>query len=153
MKPVLAVWVDDVKTKLSVFDDLAARTELLKRVINARFLYKEMVIGSDYGFSFRTPAGEPLSPALLSSGEQHELVLLYELLFKVASPALILIDEPELSLHVAWQEAFLRDLQQVAGLGDFDVILATHSPQIIGDRWDVTVELRGPSQVHAGHGK
>lgn len=144
MKPVIAVWIDDVKAKLDVFNDLAARTKLLTRVINSRFLYKEMVIDSESGFTFRTTAGEPISPDLLSSGEQHELVLMYELLFKVERPALIMIDEPELSLHVAWQKAFLGDLQQAAGLGDFDVILATHSPQIIGDRYDVTVELEGP---------
>lgn len=150
-KSILAVYVDDTKTKLGIFADLAARTDLLKRIVNERFLYKEIVVSKENGFVFRTPDGKTLSPRHLSSGEQHELVLLYELLFKVESPALILIDEPELSLHVAWQQAFLRDLQEVARLGDFDVLLATHSPQIISDRWDLTVELEGPAEADARH--
>ena len=56
---------------------------------------------------------------MLSSGEQHELVALYDLLFRVPNNAFILIDEPELSLHVAWQEEFLRDLQEIAKLSEF----------------------------------
>jgi predicted ATP-binding protein involved in virulence len=71
-------------------------------------------------------------------------VLLYELLFKTMPNALVLIDEPELSLHVAWQVEFLKDLTRVVKLAAFDVILATHSPQIINDRWDLAVELKGP---------
>jgi predicted ATP-binding protein involved in virulence len=85
-----------------------------------------------------------LSPTDLSSGEQHELVMLYELLFKVKPNSLILIDEPELSLHLAWQVQFLKDLQAIIKLADFDVLIATHAPGIIDDRWDLTVELKGP---------
>jgi hypothetical protein len=36
-----------------------------------------------------------------------------ELLFRVTPGSLILIDEPELSLHVVWQEQFLKDVQQI----------------------------------------
>ena len=72
--------------------------------------------------------------AKLSSGEQHELVLLYELLFKVKPGSLILIDEPELSLHVAWQKQVLRDLREVTKLVPLDLLIATHSPQVIADR-------------------
>ena len=149
-KAVLSVYVEDVKQKLSTFNDLAARTDLLKRIVNGRFLYKEMIISKERGFFFRTPEDKMVSPQDLSSGEQHELVLLYELLFKVENPALILIDEPEISLHVAWQRAFLKDLQEVAALGDFNVVLATHSPQIIGNRSDLTIELQGPMGALVG---
>jgi predicted ATP-binding protein involved in virulence len=83
---------------------------------------------------------------LLSSGEQHELVILYELLFRVSKNSIILIDEPEISLHVAWQDEFLKDLGQMAELSQFNALVATHSPQIISDRWDLTVELKGPAE-------
>jgi predicted ATP-binding protein involved in virulence len=93
---------------------------------------------------FTTADGKSLSLDKLSSGEQHEVVLLYELLFKTKQNTLILIDEPELSLHVVWQLQFLKDLQEITNLSEFDVLIATHSPQIIHDRWDLTVELKGP---------
>lgn len=143
-KKVISVYIKDTKQKLDVFDPLAERIELFLRIVNNTFLYKELLIDKQKGFEFKTPEGKILSPTCLSSGEQHELVLLYELLFKVSPDSLILIDEPELSLHVAWQQQFLKDLKEITDLVGFDTLIATHSPQIIHDRWDLTVELKGP---------
>jgi predicted ATP-binding protein involved in virulence len=109
-----------------------------------------MTVSKKEGFSFTASNGNPLSPTDLSSGEQHELVMMYEFLFKVEPGTLILIDEPEISLHVAWQTEFLNDLQQIIELSNFDVLMATHSPDIINNRWDLTVDLaatKEPSTV------
>jgi len=143
---VLSVYIRDVKQKLSVFDDLTERIDLLVKIINSRFLYKQLSISKKAGFVFKTKDGKILPPTSLSSGEQHELVMLYEMLFKVKSNSLILIDEPELSLHVVWQQQFLEDLEQITRLVGFNVLIATHSPQIIHDRSDLLVELKGPKQ-------
>ena len=88
-----------------------------------------------------TGKGELVPPTSLSSGEQHELILLSELLFKVGPNSLVLIDEPELSLHVSWQQEFLVDLKEITLLAGYDVLIATHSPQIINDRSDLMVQL------------
>ena len=141
---ILSVYVQDAEEKLSVFDEIADKIDLFKKIINERFLYNRMTISRQDGFSFLTKGDRPLPVTSLSSGEQHELVLLYELLFKVNPNSLILIDEPELSLHIAWQQEFLQDLQEITRLASFDVLIATHSPQIIHDRWDLTVQLKGP---------
>ena len=82
-----------------------------------------------------------MGPEDLSSGEQHELILIYDLLFNVPENALVLIDEPEISLHVVWQQRFLTDLSRIAKLSSLRFIVATHSPQIIHKSWDKTVEL------------
>ena len=139
---VLAVYAQDTKQKLAVFDDLYRRVDTLKRIINSRLSYKEFDVGFE-GFHVFTNDAE-LNLEMLSSGEQHELVLLYDLLFTVKPDSLILIDEPELSLHVAWQRHILQDLNEIAILSDFRMLLATHSPTIIGDRWDLVAELTGP---------
>ena len=143
-KKILSVYVEDVENKLMVFKELATKIELFTRIIKQRFLYKNMSISKEKGFTFTTADGKPLSPTDLSFGEQHELVMLYQLLFKVQPNSLVLIDEPEISLHVAWQVEFLKDLQAIIKLANFDVLLATHSPSIIDDRWDLTVELQKP---------
>jgi predicted ATP-binding protein involved in virulence len=148
---VLAVYVEDVEKKLDVFGDIADKIDLFRRIVNSKFSYKEIVVSREKGFIFRSkyPEGSGngvsdfLSPSSLSSGEQHELVLLYELLFKVKENSLVLIDEPELSLHVGWQVNFLKDLQEITKLADLDLLIATHSPSLINDRWDLTVELKG----------
>ena len=150
-KNILSVYIEDVEKKLSVFSEIASKIDLLRRIVNNKFAYsyKEMNFNKDKGFVFKTlyhPSSSDrstLSPTDLSSGEQHELVLLYELLFKVKPNSLVLIDEPELSLHVGWQAQFLKDLQEITKLADLDILMATHSPDIIQDRWDLTVELKG----------
>ncbi|HEY9609942.1 AAA family ATPase [Allocoleopsis sp.] len=153
-KNALSVYVEDVEKKLNVFADIASKIDLLRKIINNKFAYsyKEINFSKEKGFIFTTHYNSPLSntknlsPKDLSSGEQHELVLLYELLFKVQPNSLVLIDEPELSLHVGWQIQFLKDLQEITKLADLDVLMATHSPDIIQDRWDLTVELKGPEK-------
>jgi predicted ATP-binding protein involved in virulence len=147
-RDVLSIYVDDMENKLAVFDEMASKIQLFIRIINDRFLFKRLEIHRDQGFVFTSAADAQLKPSALSSGEQHELILFYELLFKLQKNALVLIDEPEISLHVAWQEKFLGDLAEVVRLSEIDVVVATHSPEIIGDHWDLTVELKGPSEIH-----
>lgn len=143
-KTVLSLYIEDSQKKLAVFDDIAPKIELLTRIINKRFLYKEMSISRKDGFVFTTPRGTRLPLEKLSSGEQHELILFYELLFKTSPGSLIMIDEPEISLHVVWQEQFLQDVQDITRLTDVDVLIATHSPDIIDGHRDLVVELEGP---------
>lgn len=143
-KAVLAVYVEDTEKKLGIFDELFEKINLLTTIINNRFLYKTMTIDKEKGFVFTSKKGDILPLEDLSSGEQHELVLFYELLFRITPGSLVLIDEPELSLHVVWQEHFLQDIQQVTKLTNTDVILATHSPDIISNRRDLVVELEEP---------
>lgn len=139
---VLTEYVRDTQEKLVIFDELSDKIEILKRIINERFVpHKRLEINKDKGFIFITSTDSELAPSDLSSGEQHELVLLYELLFKVPAGSLVLIDEPELSLHIAWQQKFLGDLLAITDIAKLDVLIATHAPDIIHHHWDLTVDL------------
>jgi ABC-type transport system involved in cytochrome c biogenesis ATPase subunit len=144
---VLPVYVQDTEEKLAVFNRLAARIETLKEIVNSRFMFKRLDITKEEGFHFTGLDGQVLKLPQLSSGEQHMLVLLSELLFAVNPNSLVLIDEPEISLHVGWQHEFLKDIDRVASLSTFDILIATHSPQIINNRWDLTVDLKPPAEA------
>ena len=133
-----------IEEKPEVFDNLTDKIELFVRIVNSKFIHKRMEISKDSGFVFTSSDGKILRPENLSSGEQHAVVLFHVLLFKVQSDTLILIDEPELSLHVVWQQQFIKDIQDIIRLDGFDVLVATHSPQIIHDRWDLAVALKDP---------
>jgi len=145
-KGILAVYIEDTEKKLDVLSNIADKIIVFKRIINNWFKYKKLEIDKEEGFFFVTDNGDRLSPRDLSSGEQHELIMLYELLFKAEAGSLILIDEPEISLHVGWQSQFLQELLEITKLADIDVLMATHSPDIIQDRWDLTVELKGKEE-------
>jgi len=140
----LTIYVGDVEEKLRVFDDMARRIGALIDIVNSRFKYKHLAVNRETGFRIVTDLKQLIGLNDLSSGEQHEMVLLYELLFKGPDNGLILIDEPEISLHVAWQSRFLPDLIKILEPTESYAIVATHSPVIIGSRFDLTVELKGP---------
>lgn len=134
-------YLEDTEEKLATFRHILDRTRLFRDIVNSRFLYKKISIDRDHGFRFTTDSGREISPTQLSSGEQHELVLTYNLLFKVDPGSLVLIDEPEISLHVAWQQDYIDDIRKISKVVDLRFIVATHSPQIIHHWWDHAVEL------------
>ena len=137
---VMTLYVEDTDNKLKALEDLSRRVRLLLDSLNVKFRHKTLVLNRNKGLIANSENG-PLELGSLSSGEQHELVLHYNLLFRARPNAVVLIDEPELSLHVAWQKRFLSDLLEIGGVSGFDAVLATHSPYIVGDRTDLMVAL------------
>jgi predicted ATP-binding protein involved in virulence len=139
----LLVYLNDLEKKLIIFDDLLEKLELFTNILNERrFTFKSIHINRENGFYFKTTKGKNLKLNQLSSGEQHEVVLLYELIFKTRPSILVLIDEPEISLHITWQKEFLDDLLRIIKIQNFQVLIATHSPSIINDRWDLVYNLQ-----------
>jgi energy-coupling factor transporter ATP-binding protein EcfA2 len=81
---------------------------------------------------FTTP--RPISA--LSSGERQLLVMLAHLSLNpnLVGSGVFIVDEPELSLHIDWQEKFVDAIREANP--KVQLILATHSPAIILDRTD-----------------
>ncbi len=138
---VMALYVEDNEKKLGVFADLLQRVELLVRIVNDRFRNKTIRADHKQGLVVLDHRGSPLELRALSSGEQQQIIILYDLLFRVEKNALLLLDEPELSLHVLWQKRFLPDLLEIVQVAGIDALVATHSPFIVGDRSDLMVAL------------
>lgn len=138
---VMALYVQDTEHKLEALADLARRVQSLLDSLNEKYRHKNLRVDRNEGFVVEMDSSTKLPLTSLSSGEQHELVLHYDLLFRVRTNTIVLIDEPELSLHVSWQSRFLPDLLGFAKLSEFDAIVATHSPYIVGERDDLMVGL------------
>jgi ABC-type cobalamin/Fe3+-siderophores transport system ATPase subunit len=71
--------------------------------------------------------GHAIPIASLSSGEKQMVRLLLECL--VAGKDSIIIDEPELSMHVDWQHRLIDSLRLVNPRAQ--IIVATHSPEVM----------------------
>ncbi len=138
---VLTTVLEDIDDKLDQLEDLAEKVALFQDVVNSKFRRKRLTISRQQGFVVTDGSGDVLPLTALSSGEQQELVLAFELLFRHSPGTLVLVDEPELSLHISWQLAFISDLLRIGNLTGLQFVVATHSPQIINDRWDLTREL------------
>ncbi|MDO6654512.1 AAA family ATPase [Anaerobacillus sp. 1_MG-2023] len=150
VKDVLMLYVKDSFEKLEIFDELAKKIKLFLKIINARFKHKKLHVNKDDGFQFKSTVikdkdgiFETIPLDQLSSGEKNELILFYKLIFNTSTNSLILIDEPEISLHISWQNKFISDLKEIHKLNQLDILIATHSPDIISNNWDLRVELKG----------
>ena len=79
---------------------------------------------------FENSQGEEFDINELSSGEKQ--LFLRTLSIKMLEPedSIILIDEPELSLHPKWQQQIIKVYQSIGK--NNQIILATHSPHILG---------------------
>jgi energy-coupling factor transporter ATP-binding protein EcfA2 len=137
----LEIYVTDAVRKLDVFNELRGRLDLFKQIIETRFIDKTIHIDRESGFKITSKTGLNIPLDKLSSGEQHQLILVFDLLFEVRANSLILIDEPELSLHVAWQKTFIESLKRIIALNTFDVLIATHSPAVVARHFSLVVEL------------
>lgn len=138
----LKVYFDDFEKKYSVFSEFIKRLDLYTDIINSRLTFKSIRISRDDGLVVvDDKRNKRLKLEQLSSGEKQEIVLFYELIFETEKGLLLLVDEPEISLHIVWQKMFMEDLERVAKLCDLRAIIATHSPQIINNRWDLQIDL------------
>lgn len=86
-------------------------------------------------------SGRPIHLSRLSSGEKEIIVLFYNLLFENSDGGFLLIDEPEMSLHIAWQRMFIEDLKKISELRKLTLLIATHSPQIINGNRNIQIDL------------
>ncbi len=69
-----------------------------------------------------------------SSGEQCMLMLMFGIAANISDNTVILIDEPEISLHPKWQENFMPLLMSVFnGYKSCQFIIASHSPQVVSN--------------------
>lgn len=66
----------------------------------------------------------------LSSGEKQLLILLIETLLQENQFFIFLADEPEISLHIEWQEKVIASVRRLNPSSQ--IIVATHSPEIAG---------------------
>jgi len=80
---------------------------------------------------FKNKQGVRFSIDDLSTGEKTLLSKVLNLFFQDYKEKVILIDEPELSLHPSWQNKVLKIYENFAKQNECQIIIATHSPHII----------------------
>ena len=140
---VLTVYYQDMKQKLDSLNNISDKIVLLKKILNSKYRKnKKISVNKDAGILIENlMTNEDIPLKFLSSGEQQELVMLYKLIFKGEKDTIILIDEPEISLNVSWQREFLDDMKEIVDMNKISLIIATHSPQIINDNWELVDTL------------
>lgn len=84
--------------------------------------------------------GDILTPYQLSSGEKQMLVILLTVLVQDNQHCTLFMDEPEISLHVEWQQRLISLIRCLNP--NVQIILTTHSPALIMNGWlDAVTEV------------
>lgn len=75
----------------------------------------------------------------LSSGEKQLIIILGEALLQEGEPVVYIADEPELSLHITWQEQLTDAIARLNPKAQ--IVFATHSPDIVGVHQDKVFDM------------
>lgn len=105
-----------------IFSPINLFTETLHQFISDKkfhFVSGELILENNHG---------TINHKNLSSGEKQLLILFIETLLQQSKPFIFLTDEPELSLHIAWQRNIIPAIKQLNP--NAQVIAATHSPEV-----------------------
>jgi len=111
-------------------NDIYKPKEEFTTIINELFFRKTLEISLGNEPIFRDMNSSQLDISHLSSGEKQMFIILGETLLQKQSKCIFMADEPELSLHIDWQEKLVPSIKRINP--NVQVIFATHSPDIVG---------------------
>ncbi|GAA1791031.1 AAA family ATPase [Agromyces lapidis] len=102
----------------------------LQAVIDEMYLGNKHLVLNQRSDALQVVLADKQIPlASLSSGEKQLLQVLLAVLS--AGSSTVMIDEPELSLHVDWQQRLVASMQRINPRAQ--LLLATHSPEVMVD--------------------
>lgn len=144
VKRILSVYKDSLQKRLDEQTNAYLNIETYLESVNQFLERKKLEI--DYQSSRRRPRlgvrigneKHIYSLQILSSGERQIVGLIYAA-SHMTNGKVVLIDEPEISLHIDWQRKLLPEM--VKQLGDKQLIICTHSPVVASQYRNKMIEL------------
>lgn len=120
--------IDDTKNKI---DKISAKLDTFLKLVNSYYneTKKQLVIDPLGKALLKREKGGVSGLDALSSGEKQILIIFANSILLSGKEKVFIVDEPELSLHLNWQERFVDDIRSLKTGAQF--IFATHSPEII----------------------
>ncbi|HCI6149223.1 TPA: ATP-binding protein [Klebsiella quasipneumoniae subsp. quasipneumoniae] len=99
------------------------------KIINKMMQRKTFFINEQNELQVESQSGKSIQLSDLSSGEKQLLIVLGEALLQEKKNWIYIADEPELSLHVKWQEKLVDNLLSINP--NAQIVFATHSPDVV----------------------
>jgi len=109
--------------------------DLFKNKINELFrdTDKRITLDENNSIVFQLNDKSYLTPYQLSSGEKQILIIMLNIMLLENKSTILLMDEPEISLHVEWQRVFVESLLELNP--NLQIVIATHSPAIVSKKF------------------
>lgn len=127
---------DEIKEEIEKLERIG-NEELQKNLITAlnslfEDTYKKIYF-EQANIKVKLNSNKEISFENLSSGERQVIYIFLKVANATKDNALILMDEPEISLHLAWQEKLISEIRKVNDKSQ--LIIVTHSPAIVMNGW------------------
>lgn len=119
-------WSEEKSKQDEIFEDYNSFIS----ITNELLVGKNLSISATSELMAKNKRDEIVDLLKLSSGEKQLIILLGEALLQQHKTCVYIADEPELSLHVKWQEKVISSILSLNE--NAQMIVATHSPDIIG---------------------
>lgn len=147
-------WVDRWKDLQATKKSIYKSKELFIKIANELFYQKEIIVDSGNRLLVKKLDSKSnahqnsleiglhndnIKMGDLSSGEKQLLIFIIETILKSDDTYIFIADEPELSLHIEWQEKLVGIILQLSPMAQ--VFFATHSPDIVGPFGDCVFSM------------
>ena len=122
---------DKFLEKKEKIDFIYKDRDIFKNKLNELFsdTGKSIKLDENNSIIFNINEKESVTPYQLSSGEKQLLIILLNVLLLENKPTIVLMDEPEISLHVEWQMVLIETLLDINP--NLQLIITTHSPSLV----------------------
>jgi len=128
MKRIHSV-IQEWKSLLEKQNEIFEYRDKFMSIINGLLQRKSLIINDRNELRVQTQSGKEFDLNFLSSGEKQLVIIFGETLLQKSEPHIFIADEPELSLHIEWQEKLVSSLKLLNPFAQ--LIFATHSPDIV----------------------
>ena len=116
------------------FQKINYKKDLFISLINKSFSETEKQLSPDDSkLKFLLKNGSTINARMLSSGEKQLLIILLTVLLEREKEFILLMDEPEISMHISWQYDLIDMILHLNP--NVQIILTTHSPMIFSNGW------------------
>jgi energy-coupling factor transporter ATP-binding protein EcfA2 len=143
---IVKPYIDSINARFKALDGIKNVINTFIRNINQFYVDKQIQYDLGHGLKVVSNGDQELSPRMLSSGEKQLLLLLCYIIVAREKPSIVLIDEPELSLNVTWQRNLVRTLLECVEANNLQLLLATHSIELLTQYNRNVVELESISK-------
>lgn len=129
--------------ELSIKHEIDKIEKFMELINRYQFINKKISVSENDGFRFKLTDEYNTIVDLddLSSGERQYAILVYKMLFESSEHTLVLIDEPENSMHMSWILEFPKVVKELCNWSDLQFIICTHNSNIFEQRWDMSQDL------------
>jgi energy-coupling factor transporter ATP-binding protein EcfA2 len=147
LNTLLGPYLEGQAARLQALDELQRVMASFVSLLCEFYSHKSVSVDLAHGLQIHADTGQVLEPTLLSSGEKQLLLLFCNAISSRHDKTVLMIDEPEISLNVRWQRELIPALLTCMSGTGFQLILATHSVELLAQYRDCVTPLDNLQEV------